>query len=105
MGTPVEDLPPELVAGVVAMAPAVRRGRPVRDVRAPFDRLAEAAFPVLVISGGHHPAFTAVCDALARDLGARHRTVEGAGHEVQLVTEEFNAALPALWDGAGTGIG
>jgi pimeloyl-ACP methyl ester carboxylesterase len=105
VGTSVEDLLPELVAGMVAMAPAVRRGRPAWDAQVPADRLAEVSFPILVISGGHHPAFTAVCDALARDLRVEHRTIEGAGHEVQLVTEEFNAALLALWGRAGTGIG
>lgn len=102
VGTPVEDLPQELVADMVAMAPAVRSGRPVWDVRVPADRLAGASFPILVLSGNHHPAFTAMCDALARDLGAQHRTVEGAGHEVQMVAEEFNAALLELWDRAAT---
>lgn len=103
VGTPVEELPQELVADMVAMAPAVRRGRPAWDVRVPVARLAEAAFPILVLSGNHHPAFTAMCDALARDLGAQHRTVEGAGHEVQMVAEEFNAALLELWGRVGTG--
>lgn len=103
VGTPVGELPPELVDALAAMAPAVRRGRPAWDARVPADRLVAAPFPVLVISGGHHPAFTAMCNALARELGAQHRTVEGAGHEMQLVPEEFNAALLALWDRARTG--
>lgn len=83
----------------------MRRGRPIRDVQAPATRLAEASFPIRVVSGGHHPAFTAICEALARDLCAQHRTVEGAGHEVQLVTGEFNATLPELCGRAGTEIG
>lgn len=104
-GSPVDALPRELFDALTAMAPAVRRARPVWDVRVPADRLREASFRILVISGGHHPAFTAMCDALARDLGAQQRTVEGAGHDVQLVAEEFNAALLELWDRVGTGSG
>lgn len=38
-----------------------------------------------------------MCDALARSLSAQHRVVEGAGHEMQMVAEDFNAALLALW--------
>lgn len=103
VGTPVEDLPRELVEDMVTMAPAVRLGRPPWEARVPVDALAQATFPILVVSGNHHPAFTAMCDALARDLGAEHRTIEGAGHEMQLVTQEFNAALLALWGRAGAG--
>lgn len=101
VGTALEDLPPELVDALTAMAPAVRRGRPAWDARVPADRLAEAPFPILVLSGNHHSAFTAMCDTLARALGAQHRTVEGAGHEMQMVAGEFNAALLALWGRAG----
>ncbi|MFI7482506.1 alpha/beta fold hydrolase [Kocuria sp. M1R5S2] len=102
VGTSVEDLPQELVSDMEAMAPAVRLGRPPWGTPVPLGPLAGARFPVLVVSGNHHPAFTAMCEALARDLGAEHRTVEGAGHEVQLVTEGFNAALLELWRRAGT---
>lgn len=101
VGTPVEELPPELVEALTGMAPTVRHGRPPWDVRVPADRLAEASFPILVVSGNHHPAFTAMCEALTRALGAQHRTVEGAGHEIQMVAEEFNAVLLGLWSRAG----
>jgi pimeloyl-ACP methyl ester carboxylesterase len=52
---------------------------------------------VLVISGGHHPAFDAVCDELTRGLRAQRVVITGAGHEVQMVAEPFNQALLELW--------
>ena len=58
----------------------------------PVEALARAAFPKLVVSGGHHAAFDAVCDVLERELRAERATIAGAGHTVQR-TGRFNARL------------
>jgi pimeloyl-ACP methyl ester carboxylesterase len=39
-------------------------------------------FPKLVVSGGHHPAFDAVCDVLQERLPARREVLPGAGHGI-----------------------
>ena len=48
----------------------------------PFDQLAAASFPKLVISGGHSLAFDAVCDVLEQRLGAERAVLPGAGHSL-----------------------
>jgi pimeloyl-ACP methyl ester carboxylesterase len=102
VGTPLEELPPDLLDDLTDMSPAVRRARPAWSGQVPVDRLAGASFPTVVVSGNHHPAFTAMCEALARELDAEHRVVEGAGHEIQVVAEDFNALLLSVWQRAGT---
>ena len=62
----------------------------------PFDELAEAPFPKLVVSGGHSAAFDAVCDVLEERLGAQRAVLRGAGHSVQRVGEPFNELLAAF---------
>jgi pimeloyl-ACP methyl ester carboxylesterase len=59
----------------------------------PLDDLARAPFPKLVVSGGHSPAFEAVCDALEEGLGAERAVLRGAGHSVQRLGEPFNELL------------
>jgi hypothetical protein len=59
----------------------------------PCDRLARAAFPKLVVSGAHSPAFEAVCDVLEERLGAERAVLPGAGHPVQRLGAPFNALL------------
>jgi pimeloyl-ACP methyl ester carboxylesterase len=83
------------------LVPALRASRLPWEAPVPVASLVAAPFPVLVISGNHHPAFTAMSDALARDLDAEHHVVEGAGHEMQTVTEAFNAELRAFWGSPG----
>lgn len=97
VGTDVADLPPELVEDLSAMTPALRAARQPWQTPLPVAGLADAPFPIVVVSGAHHPAFSAVCEGLAEQLGAQHRVVAGAGHEVQLAAEEFNAVLLQLW--------
>ena len=48
-----------------------------------MDLLRAQPFPKLVVSGAHHAAFDAICDALERDLGAERAVLPGAGHAVQ----------------------
>ena len=56
----------------------------------PFDLLERTPFPKLVVSGGHSPAFDAVCDVLEERLGAERAVLPGAGHSVQRLGEPFN---------------
>jgi pimeloyl-ACP methyl ester carboxylesterase len=59
----------------------------------PFEELAQAPFPKLVVSGGHSDAFEAVCDVLERRLRAERAVLSGAGHSVQRLGEPFNELL------------
>ena len=63
----------------------------------PLAALAAAGFPKLVVSGGHHAGFEAICDDLAERIGATRAVVEGAGHEIQFTGQPINDALLALW--------
>jgi pimeloyl-ACP methyl ester carboxylesterase len=54
--------------------------RPPWEAEIPIDRLAR--IPALVCSGGYHPAYEAVCDALEQGLGAERAVLPGAGHGV-----------------------
>ena len=67
----------------------------------PLDELARAPFPKLVVSGGHSPAFEAVCDVLEEQLGAERAVLPGAGHPVQRLGRPFNELLAAFVERAG----
>ncbi|HEX5172551.1 MAG TPA: alpha/beta fold hydrolase [Gaiellaceae bacterium] len=69
----------------------------------PFDDLARAPFPKLVVSGGHSAAFEAVCNVLERRLGAQRAVLPGAGHSVQRLGERFNAVLARFVESANAG--
>jgi pimeloyl-ACP methyl ester carboxylesterase len=86
--SPPSPLPPDLAQGAQALS--VERGPWEADI--PLDALAEAAFPKLVVSGNHHPAFDAICDALEEQLLAERVVLEGYGHTVQR-HPEFNDRL------------
>ena len=76
---PPSPLPPELEQGARALA--VERGPWEAEI--PLEALRAAPFPKLVVSGGHHPAFDAICDVLERELGAERLVLPGYGHTVQ----------------------
>ena len=86
---PPNPLPPALEAGARA---AVAERFP-SEAEIPFEELRRAPFPKLVVSGGHHAAFDAVCDVLERELGADRAVVAGAGHSIPRAGEAFNAVL------------
>ena len=88
---PPRPLPPDLVQGARALA--VERGPWEAEI--PLDALAAAPFPKLVVSGAHHPAFDAICDALEHELDAERVVLPGYGHVVQL-HPEFNDAARRL---------
>jgi pimeloyl-ACP methyl ester carboxylesterase len=85
---PPSPLPPELEQGARTLV----RERLPSEADIPVEELAAAPFPKLVVSGGHHPALDAICDALERDLGAERVVLRGNGHSVQR-HPEFNAVL------------
>ena len=97
VGSDPDALAPELIAAAVPLVPVVRRGRPIWESDLPLAELARATFPKLVVSGGHHPGFDAICDDLAARIGASRMVVEGAGHEIQFAGRPLNEALLALW--------
>jgi pimeloyl-ACP methyl ester carboxylesterase len=90
-GTP-DDLPGELLAGVELL----KRERPSWEAEIPLESLAAADFPVLVLSGGHSPAFEAVCDALAAALSAEREVIRGRGHTVPSTGAPYNERLEAF---------
>jgi pimeloyl-ACP methyl ester carboxylesterase len=74
-----DPLPPGLEQGARTLM--VERGPWEADP--PLDKLADAPFPKLVVSGAHHFAFDAVCDVLEERLGAERAVLPGAGHQAQ----------------------
>jgi pimeloyl-ACP methyl ester carboxylesterase len=70
--------------------------RPPSEAVIPFDELASAPFPKLVVSGGHSPAFEALCDVLEERLGAERAVLPGAGHSVQRLGPPFNELLASF---------
>jgi pimeloyl-ACP methyl ester carboxylesterase len=90
-GTP-DQLPEELMHGVELL----KRERPSWEAEIPLEELAGADFPVQVLSGGHSPAFEAVCDALAEGLGAERLVISGRGHTVPSTGEPYNRCLESF---------
>lgn len=71
------------------------RERPPHEAEIPFEQL--DGIPVLVVSGGWHPAFEAVCDVLERRLGAERAIFPGPRHRAQHAPG-FNERLVAFWE-------
>lgn len=94
VGAPVPPgrLSPALLQG----ARMLQRERLPWEAEIQLDALAAAPFPLLAVSGGHEPAFEAVCDVLAAAAGAERAVLRGAGHSVQRLGEPFNALLAAF---------
>jgi pimeloyl-ACP methyl ester carboxylesterase len=101
VGSNPDELPPELLAAAAELTPIFRRGRPFYEVDVPLAELAVARFPKLVVAGGHHAGFDAMCRSLAQSIGAQYAVVEGAGHEVQFTGQPVNDLLLGLWRHAG----
>jgi pimeloyl-ACP methyl ester carboxylesterase len=93
-----EELPPELEQAVRA----TMAERAPWEASIPLDELAATAFPKLVISGAHHPAFDAVCDVLEERLGAERAVLPGAGHSVPRAPGYRERLEVFLDDSAGT---
>ncbi len=97
VGSDPDQLPPGMLALAVPLVPVFRQGRPFYGAEVPLRELAEAPFPKLVVSGGHHEGFDQMCANLARRIGASQAVVEGAGHEIQFTGDPINEALLSLW--------
>ena len=76
------------------------RERSPAEAVIPYEQLQDV--PVLVVSGGWHPAFDAVCAVLADRLSADLATFPGAGHGAQHATG-FNERLLSFWDSTAPG--
>jgi pimeloyl-ACP methyl ester carboxylesterase len=100
VGSDPSEFPPEFLAAALESVPVVRNGRSILDADLPIAELAAAPFPKLVVAGGHHPGFDGMCRILARDIGAQHAVVEGAGHEIQFAGEPINEQLVEFWRSA-----
>ena len=87
-----DPLTPELERG----ARLLMVERPPWEAQIPLDALAALPCPKLVVSGGHHAAFDAVCDVLEQRLGAERAVVPGAGHSIQRTGAPFNERLEAF---------
>ncbi len=85
---PPSPLPASLEQGARTLI--VERGP--WEAKIPLDLLAEAPFPTLVVSGGHHAGFDAVCDVIAEWLAAERLVLPGYGHTAQR-HPDFNEAL------------
>jgi pimeloyl-ACP methyl ester carboxylesterase len=73
-----ERLSPTLEQGIRA----TMAERLPSEAEIPLHELAATEFPMLVVSGAHHPAFDAVCDVLETRLGAERAVLPGAGHSL-----------------------
>jgi pimeloyl-ACP methyl ester carboxylesterase len=87
-----EPLPEELLHGVELL----KRERPSWEADIPLVKLRDAPFPVLVLSGGHSPAFEAVCDALAEGVSAERAVISGRGHTIPSTGAPYNERLEAF---------
>jgi pimeloyl-ACP methyl ester carboxylesterase len=89
-------LKPELERG----ARLLMRERYPWEAQIPFDELDAAPFPKLAVSGAHDECFEAVCDVLAKRIGAERVVVTGQGHGVQRTGAPFNERLEAFLSAA-----
>jgi pimeloyl-ACP methyl ester carboxylesterase len=85
-------LPPDLEQGVRALMVE----RPPWDARFALEKLADAPFPKLVVSGGHHPALEAVCDVLVERLGAQRAVIPAGSHNIPQAGDAFNDVLSSF---------
>jgi len=99
VGTSIVEIEEADVEELVSMVPILRSARQPWDSPPALDHLMENRIPVTVVSGDHHPGFTAICRALADAVGGSLRSVRGAGHEVQFA-EGFNDLLLEAWASA-----
>jgi pimeloyl-ACP methyl ester carboxylesterase len=90
-----DELPPDLEHG----ARLASRERPPWEAEPPFDLIARAPFPKLVISGGHSPAFEMVCDVLAGRIGGERAVIRGRGHTIPSLGAPYNKLVEQFLSG------
>lgn len=89
----------ELDANRLSALESFMRERSPHEAEIPFEQV--EGVPVLLVSGGWHPAFDAVCDVLEERLGAERATLPGRGHAAQHAPG-FNERLVAFWETCGS---
>lgn len=94
------QLPDPLTPPLAQSAVLLRGERFPGEAVIPFEELRRARFPKLVVSGGHNPAFEAICDVIADRIGAERVMIQGAGHSVARTGARFNEELERLWHSA-----
>ncbi len=102
-------IPPEIRGGkdeaeMKAMGQALSRLKlPTRnEIRKQLETVRQAGIPLLVVSGGWSPAFTAVGDRTAEIGGGEHRIIPCPHHFPNLISDEFNEMLAAFMHAADT---
>ena len=93
------DVPESLSEEDEAVTRAAMAERPPWEAEIPFAELRAAPFPKLVLSGGHSPAFDAVCDVVEERVGASRLPVPGKGHGIPRAPG-YNEALAAFFEEA-----
>jgi pimeloyl-ACP methyl ester carboxylesterase len=96
-GVPVQLPPPPFPPPLLAAARETMKVRGPWEAVVPVERLVNAPFPRLVVSGGHRRAYEVMADALAAQIGAQRAVVAGKQHSVQEVGEAFNQVVEAFW--------
>jgi pimeloyl-ACP methyl ester carboxylesterase len=87
---PVPDpLPVPLIRGARALVGA--RSPTAADL--PLAAIADAGIPCMVVSGGHHEVYEAICDVIAASTNAKRAVIPGAAHLVPDTGEAFNREL------------
>ena len=87
------DTPTDLTGELLHGTRLLMRERPPWEADPPLQTLSAAAFPKLVISGGHSPVFEAVCNALASRMHAHRVVIRGRGHTIPAVGAAYNERL------------
>jgi pimeloyl-ACP methyl ester carboxylesterase len=87
------ETPPELDEELLAGALLLARERPPWEAEPPLGAMRDTAYPKLVISGGHSPAFEAVCDVVARRLDGRREMIAGRKHTIPATGAPYNVCL------------
>jgi pimeloyl-ACP methyl ester carboxylesterase len=100
VGGDLARLPSPLPPPLRKAASVQMHGRWPWEAAVPLDDIAAAAYPVLVVSGGHSAMFDAVCDVLEHRLRARRVVLSGAGHSIPMLGGPLNDALRTHWAAA-----
>jgi pimeloyl-ACP methyl ester carboxylesterase len=87
------ETPGQLTGELLSGVRLLMRERPPWEADPPLDALGMAAFPKLVISGGHSPVFEAVCDAVAERIRGTRAVISGRGHTIPATGAPYNARL------------
>jgi len=93
VGVPAHVLPDPPLRVLIKGVRQLQGARPPDEAMLPLDDLAASGFPMLVVSGGHHPASEIICDTIAGRTGGQRAVCPGMGHLVQDTGAPFNALL------------